>query len=635
MSTWALVGSPNSGKTTLYNWLTGSKSKTVNYPGSTVEYSLGTLRSHLSERHNGAELHFVDTPGIYSLMPKSEDEIITHNVLFNTQKRIEKINGVIVVLDATQLSRHLNIARQVTESGYPVVFVMTMRDLIRRDGSEINLGLIREELKAPVVLFDGILGEGLDDLIKEITHFKNIENFSANNVKAPQWTLDQHADVIRWSESLAKSTVVKKQTDQSVYSFTNKADRFLLHPVMGFIFFFVIMTLLFSSIYWMAAPFMDIIDSQFSALADYVTGAIGGLVGEFLGAGLIAAIGGVVIFVPQIFILSFGIGLLESTGYLARVAALMDKPLSYVGLGGRSFVPLLSGFACAIPGIMATRNISSRKERLLAQCAIPFMTCSARLPVYALLLSFLYGDEHPLLAGFVLTLLYVGGIIVGAMASHFISFFIEEKSSKRLMMELPLYRQPRWTVVLLSAINKSKAFLFKAGPVVLVLAIVLWFGTNFPREEVEPGQELSASQIAEDSYAAEIGKAIEPVFKPMGVDWRVGFGLISAFAAREVFVSSLVLVFNIEGEDEDTQTKSLIETMNKASFSDGTPIFTYATIAGLFIFFMIALQCTSTVGIMKKEMGGWKPALLHLFFSNLVAYSLAVVVVQTLTFLGF
>ncbi len=635
MSTWALVGSPNSGKTTLYNWLTGSKSKTVNYPGSTVEYNVGVLRTQLSDQFNGADLRFVDTPGIYSLQPKSEDEQITYNVLFNTNKRIEKVNGVIVVLDATQLSRHLFIAKQVIESGYPVIFVITMKDLISKDGSELQLDLLKTELNSHVVLFDGMLGAGLKEVIQETVNFKNIENFNATNVKCPNWSIDQQTEVIRWAEALNKTTLIKKKPEQSVFKLTNQIDSVLLHPVLGLIFFFLIMTLLFSSIYWMAQPVMELIDGQFSNLASFVTEHIGGLPGEFIGSGLIAAIGGVVIFVPQIFILSFGIGLFESTGYLARVAALIDKPLSAVGLGGRSFVPLLSGFACAIPGIMAARNISSRKERILAQCAIPFMTCSARLPVYALLISFLYGDEHPLKAGFVLTLLYLGGIIVGAVAAHFISTFIDDKSTSRLMMELPLYRRPRFKFIFMSALQKSKAFVFKAGPIILVLSIILWFGTNFPREEVNIGEKLTSVQIAQDSYAAQIGQVIEPVFKPMGVDWRVGFGLISAFAAREVFVSSLALIFNIDSDDDETRTQGLLTTMKRASFANGTPIFTTATVVGLFLFFMIALQCTSTVGILKREMGSWTPAILHLILSNVVAYSVAVLAVSVLQFLGY
>jgi ferrous iron transport protein B len=395
------------------------------------------------------------------------------------------------------------------------------------------------------------------------------------------------------------------------------------------------MTALFSSIYWLAAPVMDLIDSGFSYVADAITSYVPGLAGEFVGNGLVAGVGGVAVFVPQIFILALGIGLLESTGYLARVAALVDKPLTMVGLGGRSFVPLLSGFACAIPAIMATRNISSKKERIIAQSIIPFMTCSARLPVYALLIGFLYGEGHPVVAGLILTALYLGSVVVGAIAAHIISLFIKDKSPSRLLMELPLYRRPHFRILIMQALTKSKAFLTKAGPIILVLAVVLWFGTNFPRPDLKNGVEVSKTDIAKNSYAANVGRAIEPAFKPMGVDWRVGFGLISAFAAREVFVSAMALVFNIDTDDQTAQSEGLITAMNKASFPDGTPIFTTATVVGIFLFFMIALQCTSTVGVLKREMGSWKPALLQLFFSNLVAYNIAVVAVNFLQFLGY
>lgn len=630
MSTWALVGSPNSGKTTLYNWLTGSKSKTVNYPGSTVEYSLGKLRPQLAERINDADVTIVDTPGVYSLTPQSEDEQVTHDVLYK-QNKVEKLDGVIVVLDATQLSRHLMIAKQVVDSNYQTVFVITMLDLIEKEGSQIQLEELHNELGPNVVLFDGILGRGLDDLL-------GLLNVAPENQEIQHhetWGIEKQTQVIEWAKNLEARSIINRNEQKSAAHFTNQIDKFLTHPVLGLVAFFSIMTLLFASIYWAAAPVMDIIDSTFSSTANMATENIPGLFGEFVGAGFIAAIGGVVIFVPQIFILFLGIGILESTGYLARVAALIDKPLSMVGLGGRSFVPLLSGFACSIPAIMATRNITSKKERLIAQSIIPFMTCSARLPVYALLISFLYGDENPLLAGLIMALMYFGAIVVGAVAANIISVFVNDTTKSRLIMELPLYRRPRFGYILMQALSKSKSFLVKAGPIVFGLALILWFATNFPRPEVVEGQEpLSAVEIAKDSYASEVGQAVEPIFRPMGVDWRVGFGLISAFAAREVFVSSLALMFNITDEDEDAQQQGLLEAMKKATFENGEPIFTTASVVGIFIFFMIALQCTSTVGILKREMGSWKPALMQLFFSNLVAYCLAVTVVFTLKHFG-
>lgn len=636
MSTWALIGSPNSGKTTLYNWLTGSKSKTVNYPGSTVEYNSGRLRPQLSERIENKAVTIIDTPGIYSLVPQSEDEKVTHDVLFNTNAKIEKVDAIIVVLDGTQLSRHLLIAKQALESGYPILFVVTMRDLIEKEGAVIDLSLLKAELGFEVVFFDGVLGRGLGEIL---TNLKN-ENFedktrtTHKTYRCPQWTLTEQTEVIKWAEALSQKVLVKKDKKKSARHFTNKLDTILMHPVLGFILFFIFMTLLFSAVYWAAAPVMDLIDQLFGFLSELTTSRIPGLFGEFLGSGLLAALGGVVIFVPQIFILFFGIGLLESTGYLARVAALIDKPLSMIGLGGRSFVPLLSGFACAIPAIMATRNITSKKEKFIAQCIIPFMTCSARLPVYALLIGFMYGDEKPLMAGFTMSLMYFGGILIGSIAARVISSFVKDTSKPRLLMELPLYRRPHLSVILMASLSKAKSFVFKAGPIIFSLAVVLWFATNFPRPEVM-GLGQSATEIAQHSYAAQLGKIVEPVFLPLGVDWRVGFGLISAFAAREAFVSALALVFNVEAAEGEAQTQSLISTMKAAHFPDGTLIFTTASVVGILIFFMIALQCTSTVGVLKREMGSWKPALLQLVLSNFVAYALAALAVSLLKNMGY
>ncbi|AGH95325.1 ferrous iron transporter B [Pseudobdellovibrio exovorus] len=629
MSTWALVGSPNSGKTTLYNWLTGSKAKTVNYPGSTVEYSAGSVRPQLLERVAEAkELRIVDTPGIYSLVPQSEDEQVTHDVLFDKEHRVGAIDGVVVVLDATQLQRHLIIARQVLQSGYKAVFVLTMCDLIRKEGSEIDLARLKSELNSEIILFDGVLGQGLDEILQTLAAAGVPE---VDAVACPQWSLDEQVEIIKWAAEVNSQTILKRDEKKSAQRLSHNLDQYLMHPIFGFVIFFSVMTVLFASIYWLAQPFMDLIDTAFATAVSAVTENIPGLVGEFLGEGLIAAIGGVVIFVPQIFILFVGIGILESTGYLARVAALIDKPLSMVGLGGRSFVPLLSGFACAIPAVMAARNITSKKERLIAQSIIPFMTCSARLPVYALMIGFLIGDSNPLMAGFVMAILYFGAIVVGALAANIIAVFIDDTAKSRLIMELPLYRRPHFLFILRQSLLKAKSFVFRAGPIILVLALVLWFATTFPRPEVAEGQDApEATEIAQHSYAAQVGQAMEPIFRPMGVDWRVGFGLISAFAAREVFVSALALTFNISDENEDSQTQSLMTAMKEATFPDGTPIFTTASVVGILIFFMIALQCVTTVGVLKREMGSWKPALLQLFFSNLVAYCLAVTVVFVL-----
>ena len=631
MSAWVLIGSPNSGKTTVYNWLTGSKFKTVNYPGATVEYSVGTLQHHLSEINVGYAPNIIDTPGIYSLQVQTEDEQVTFSTLFLKKAGREKIDGVICVMDGTQLSRHLVLAQQLKESGYPILFVVTMSDLLKKNDMRFDFKKLETELGHPVVLFDGLLGAGLHEIVSSM---KKVDEFQAGKnpiIHIPTTSVEKQHQLMKSTVNLVQRITLQTVKNHSVTRRTRQIDRVLLHPVFGLVFFFFFMTLLFAAIYWVAAPVMDLVDMSFGWGTELITNHVPGLIGNFLGNGLVAAIGGVVIFIPQIFILFFGIGILEASGYLARVAALIDRPLAMVGLGGRSFVPLLSGFACAIPAIMATRNISSRKERLIAQSVIPFLTCSARLPVFALMITFIFSDSQPLLAGIVMASLYFFSILVSAVASGILAKLIATSEKPRLLMELPLYRKPRLQILLTQAYQKSKSFLKRAGPIILALAIVLWFATNFPRPDTTPA--MTAAQISQQSYAARVGQKIEPVFLPMGLDWRAGFGLISAFAAREVFVSALALVFNIEG-DGDAQTVGLMSAMKEATFSDGAKVFTVASVVGLLIFFSIALQCISTVGVMARESGSWKIALMQLGISNVVAYALTVVVVQILKSFG-
>ncbi len=633
MSTWALVGSPNSGKTTLYNWLTGSKSKTVNYPGATVEYSIGGLRTALVEKAEGYSADIIDTPGIYSLNPQSEDEVVTYKTLFEPNRIGRKIDGVLVLADVTQLNRHLVLVEQLKQTGYPILLVLTMTDLLEKHKGLLNVEALKLKFQIEVVAFEGLLGKGLDDLVQKMSRMN--PNLMTPTIREPiKWTIAQQESLLKEAQGISDQVVIYpgEKRHHLERDHTAKIDEVLLHPICGFVFFFILMTLLFSSIYWLAQPAMELIDKSFALMAEKITTAMPGLLGDFLGSGLLAAIGGVVIFIPQIFILFFGIGLLEASGYLARVGALIDKPLSMVGLGGRSFVPLLSGFACAIPAIMATRNITSKKEKLIAQMIIPFMACSARLPVYGLMIGFLFSGGSPLKAGFVMSLLYFGSILVGAIAARILSSLLKGQKQNRLMMELPSYRRPRLSIILMQSLTKAKTFTFRAGPIILVLALVLWFGTTFPRPLT--GVTMTPSEIAAESYAAQLGKAIEPVFRPMGLDWRVGFGLISAFAAREVFVSALAIVFNVDGTDE-AQTEGLLKAMREATFADGSPIFTIASVTGIFIFFIIALQCISTVGILKREAGSWTPALLQLFLSNIFAYVLAVIAVNSLKAFGY
>lgn len=631
----ALIGAPNSGKTTLYNWLTGSSHKTVNYPGATIEISTGELRTELIQKlpiPHFKTFKIYDTPGIYSLSPKSADEEVTYRVL--TEQTLFKIDLALIILDVTQLNRQLIICEQLSEMNIPYQLVLTMNDIAEREGLKVIESALLEYFKIKKILyFDGILGRGLSEIIQLMDAFQ----VQAYQVLKPTWNL-----VAIQKKSIHLQMIYKKSVVQMDYKKSNsplyrtlKIDEYLLHPVFGSLIFLIMMTVLFSSIYWIAQPFMDLIEKGFGFLSELATTYIPGQFGQFISEGIIAAIGGVVIFVPQIFILFLMIGFLENTGYLARIAALMDKPLSLIGLGGRSFVPMLSGFACAVPAIMATRNIKSKKEKLVAQFVIPFMTCSARLPVYGLILGFIFADKNPLYAGMGMAILYLMAIIVGAIASAIISKIIGSNEKSQLSLDLPLYRMPRFKILLMQSIEKSKSFLSRAGPIIFILALVLWFASQHPRGEET--HDMTSSQVTEQSYAAQLGRTMQPVFEPLGVDWRVGFGIISAFAAREVFVSAMAIVFHIEGSD-DEQTAGLLSQMKNAKFESGQytgqPVFTVASCVGILIFFMIALQCLSTFAILKKE-SGMTLAIAQLISSNLLAYGLAVGAVTLLKSMGY
>jgi ferrous iron transport protein B len=619
----ALVGSPNSGKTTLYNWLTSSHFKTVNYPGATIDYAVGYLHEK-GERNLNFQV--IDTPGIYSLQSDSEDEKVTSRILMESVDM--KPDFLLLIVDSTQLERQFYWIKQVLKLGYPFAVVLTMSDIIEKHRNQIDIKKLSSLLNGVTVLkFDGLLGQGLEKILTVIKTTESIQNISS-----PQFEFDA-----KQIDALTIGNVSELQKTKTDYlQQTIKIDRWALHPLFGYGFFFVFMTLLFSSIYWAATPFMDVIDTVFTHAIELTKEYIPGLVGDFISDGVIAAIGGVIIFVPQIFILFVGIGVLESTGYLARVAALVNRPLERVGLGGRSFVPMLSGFACAIPAIMATRNISSKKEKLIAQLVVPFMACSARLPVFGLLIGFMFLNKNPLFAGAALAVLYFLSILVGVLASGFLSLYLSKVGSighNTLTLELPMYRLPNMKVIFRQSFEKLRSFVKRAGPVIFALAIVLWFATSFPRHQETP--DAPSTVVVGETYASQLGKMIEPVFRPMGLDWRVGFGLISAFAAREVFVSSLALVFNIDGDNDERIQAGLIDKMSEAQFESGPmqgqKIFTFASCAGLLIFFIIALQCISTVAILKKETGSLKIALGHLVLSNVFAYAIAVAVFQTLS----
>ncbi len=622
LKTFALVGAPNSGKTTLYNWLTNSKFKTVNYPGATVEYFLGQVAPQWQ-----AQFQVVDTPGVYSLQPKSADEVVTLKVLYDNPE-VGRVHGVIVVVDGTQLSRHLLLAEQIKETGFPMVLAITMSDLLRKEKIEIDKEYLAQAFACQVVTVDGLLGSG----IQSLTDICGRHSLKETGKKTDIWNLEKHelkqADLELVAKKALRNDPVLSSKMKNVSLRTRKIDAVLMHPFLGLISFIAIMTLLFSSIFWLAQPFMDGIDQIFSTFGQSAALVIGeNILGHFVGDGLITGVGAVLVFVPQIFILFFGISALESSGYLARAATIIDKPFSKLGMSGRSFVPVLSGFACAVPAIIASRNIPSARDRWITNFIIPLMTCSARLPVYALLLAFIFKNESAWKPGLVLAAIYIVSVIIGALAAWIVNKFLPQKETSFFMMELPLYRKPRLQVIFRQSLDRTYSYIKKAGPVILVLSVIIWGSSYFPNYKLQDPQ-----QKLEQSYLGQVGHYLEPIFKPMGSDWRVGIGLISAFAAREVFVSSLAIVFNVTDSNEETLQDSLLENMRVATFSDGSKIFTGPSITALIIFFMIALQCMSTVAIAAKETNSWRFALTQLAVFNLVAYLLAVGVFQFLKY---
>jgi ferrous iron transport protein B len=621
----ALVGAPNCGKTTLYNWLTGSRFKTVNYPGATVEFSLGKLAPHLGEG-----MMAMDTPGTYSLHPKSADEIVTLKAIYENPQ-IGRVDGIVVVVDGTQMSRHLQLAMQVKETGFPFLVVITMADLLRKEGIDIDMDYLSKTLGCPVMGFDGVLAGGLREIVAAA---QKLGSDVVPNQPAI-WDYETQDLKMRECERMANEALNHRTKNAAekmnkIVQTTENIDRVLLHPYFGLVLFLGVMGALFSSIFWLATPFMDWIDALFTYINQMVAGlGPGTLWADFLANGIVSSFAAVLVFVPQIFILFLGIGFLEGSGYLARAATLIDRPFSALGMSGRSFVPILSGFACAVPAIIATRNIPSARDRWITNFVIPLMACSARLPVYAILLAFLFHGESAWKPGMALAALYLGALVVGGIAASIVNRYIPEKDKSFFMMELPIYRRPKVRVLLRQSLTRTMSYIKRAGPPIFIFAVLIWFGTNFPHYGVE-----NAHDKLEQSYAGQLGKVIEPIVRPMGVDWRVGVGLISAFAAREVFVSSLAVTFNITDTDEDSQQQSLLAQMGTAVNSAGEKIFTTSSVIGLMIFFMIALQCMSTVAVQVRESGSWKFAIGQLIAFNVVAYVLVVALVQGLRAIG-
>ena len=633
--TVCLAGLPNSGKTTLMNALTGGSFRTGNYPGVTVSLIRGRSRSDM-----GQVVSIVDLPGVHSTVASSPEEELSTAVISGKHHSV-LADVFVVVVDATQLERHLRFASFVARQGRPMVIALTMVDLLPRVGQSVDAARLESALGVKVVPMDARTGKGTERLLEAVQAASKSVEACAPLAQLPGEPVEAYRGLRRLLEDNA-ATPRAISRSRAADPLTERIDRIVLHRILGFPIFFIILAGLFASLFWAAQPLMDLVDAGFTAVGNLVSSIPhGGMFTRFLSEGVIHGIGVVAVFFPQVIILFFLMTLLEDSGYLARAATLADRPLRLLGLHGRSFVPMLSGFACAIPATLAARAIPTRRERLLTIWILPLMSCSARLPVYALLLAAVMPPDAPWRAGLALAAIYVGSLLIGSLVAGLISRFMpRERTVSMLAMELPLYRRPQLKPILKMTWARSSDYLKRAGMPIAIVAACLWLLSNFGfgAKQIRPADAGPAPVISpsplDQSFAAQLGRLMEPALKPMGVDWHVGVGLISAFAAREVFVSSLAIVFHVAG-DEDAQSEGLLRELRTAKIAEtGQPVFTTASILGLIVFFFFSLQCMSTVAVVRKETSSSRFVALQLLFYTGLGYLASVATVQGLRLAG-
>jgi len=689
---YALVGNPNCGKSTLFNALTGLKQKVGNYPGVTVEKKIGTAYSQ-----HGQPLTVIDLPGAYSLAARSPDEAVTRDVLLGRRLDTAAPDRILCIVDATNLERNLYLVHQILDLGRPVILVLNMMDLAAKAGIRIRVDLLEKELGIPVVPCEAAHGKGLVELKVAMSrndlplsrHSWSIPAPIAPAVSELQASLvesdrkgplsaraealllltDQDTVRVAGSTQLSERTLSILHTWQKRWqtqgtdwaaslvgsrydaigrlcvevvgtgaknlSAVNSSDRIdgvVTHPLWGWLILGGVMAALFLSIFTLAEYPMNWIDDHVAGLADWVKDVMPpGDLRDLIADGAIAGVGGVIIFLPQILILFFFIGLLESTGYMARAAFIMDRLMNKVGLNGKSFIPLLSSYACAIPGIMATRTIEDPKDRLVTILVAPLMSCSARLPVYLLMIAALVpGEQVPLLTKVGLML---GMYALGTFGAFGFAWLFKRTLFKGqpplMIMELPPYRLPRIRDVLQQMLERGGLFLKRAGTIILGISIVLWFLSTYPKSP----EGTTAQEQMTHSFAGRAGHFIEPAIKPLGFDWQIGIGLIASFAAREVFVSTMSVVFNAQGESDDTTP--LRQALLSARWPDGTPLFTPLTCISLMVFYVFAMQCISTIAIVKRETNSWRWPLFQLAYMTGTAWVVSFLVFQGGRALGF
>lgn len=696
----ALVGNPNSGKSTLFNALTGLNQKTGNFPGVTVDKKSGTIKFD-----NGTTAEIIDLPGTYSLYPKSMDEQVAFEVLCNPDNK-NYPDITIVVADASNLKRNLFLVSQIIDLKIPAILVLNMMDMVEKDGDRIDTARLSEKLGVKVIGISARNKNGIDELKKSILEpipvpqydfidikkiapeliekvksvIKVNSNFAAfqiiNNLNQMSY-FDKNKDKkikvedalntfiidqnqLQQKESVERYKVINRLTEECIAhnsaikteTFTHRLDNILTHRIWGYVIFLAVLFFIFQSIFFLAAYPMEWIETLFVSISETTANALpAGELNNLIVNGIIAGLSGVVVFVPQIALLFAFIAILEDTGYMARVSFIMDKMLRKFGLNGRSIIPLISGVACAVPAIMSARTISNWKERIITIMVTPLMSCSARLPVYTLLISLVIPPTEKLgffnYQGIILMGLYLIGFLAAIFAALVMKWILKAKEKSYFIMELPVYRTPQWRNVGLTIYEKVQIFLWDAGKIIVAISVILWFlsshapGNKFTEiekkytdyswradlNETEIEAKISSEKL-EASYAGIIGKSIEPAIAPLGFDWKIGISLITSFAAREVFVGTMATIYSV-GDSDNTQ--SITDKMRaEINPTTGLPKFTIAVGFSLLLFYAFAMQCMSTLAIVYRETKNIKWPIIQFLYMSALAYLASLIVYQLL-----
>jgi ferrous iron transport protein B len=685
----ALVGNPNTGKSTLFNLLTGLNQKIGNFPGVTVDKKTG-----FCTLPDGRRAEIIDLPGTYSLYPKSRDESIVFSVLADKANQAPDL--IVVILDASNLKRNLLLYTQVADLKVPVIVALNMMDVAKKDGIDIDINGFSQKLGVPVVPISARRNEGIEALKKSISYANKfalqqdsidvraiapelvgaiarelqvdnpyfalqlahqhetltfLSDTESNRIEELELEHNFHSQKAQATETIARYNyindllydTVKKQEAAREENTSNRIDKILTHRVFGFIIFFSILLFIFQAIFsWSAYP-MELIETLFIWMQGGVHSIMpAGPLTDLLADGVIAGLSGVLVFIPQIAILFAFIAILEDTGYMARVTFMMDKLMRKVGLNGKSVVPLIGGFACAVPSIMSTRTIENWKDRMITIMVTPLVACSARLPVYTLLIALVVPNRNVWwifnMQGLALTGMYVLSLVSAIVVAWVMKYILKARERGYFIMELPVYRMPRWSNVLLTMFDRSKTFVLEAGKVIIAVSIILWVlasygpGDNFKQiekkySEPQYGQKMKpteidhaiASEKLESSYAGYLGHVIEPVIKPLGFDWKIGIALITSFAAREVFVGTMATIYSVDGNADEIQSVKA-KMGNARNTQTGAPTFTLAVAFSLMMFYAFAMQCASTVAVVYRETKDWRWPAVQFVYMTLLAY---------------